>query len=244
MAIIVNGVNIPTNGEYLTVNGVPIEKVVANDVVVWERIRNIDILNEILSGSIPYTKYEGPDRIDGEDDSGNEVWSYVDHDPYNENQSINSAIRIDNPAKLIFLHSAQGSDDSEPLSICWTMYLEFTYDLTPFKKISFNASQHVGCTTGGAASQTFFITVNSTKISRDYQLYFHQGTELIEDGVLVWAEWTADEDEDPEPDRTFSGEVDISSYNGVQTIRLCCEIYSMDFGNSDGSTQLNSIVLS
>lgn len=45
MAIIVNGVNIPTNGEYLTVNDVAIDKVVANGVTVWEKITQLSIEN-------------------------------------------------------------------------------------------------------------------------------------------------------------------------------------------------------
>ncbi len=37
MAIIVNGTSIPTDGDYIIVNGVNITKVIANGVVVWEK---------------------------------------------------------------------------------------------------------------------------------------------------------------------------------------------------------------
>lgn len=37
MSIIVNGASIPTNGDYIVVNGVKVEKVTANGVTVWEK---------------------------------------------------------------------------------------------------------------------------------------------------------------------------------------------------------------
>lgn len=37
MSIIVNGASIPTNGDYIVVNGVRVEKVIANGVVVWKK---------------------------------------------------------------------------------------------------------------------------------------------------------------------------------------------------------------
>lgn len=39
MAIVVNGVTIPTNGDFIVVNGVKVAKVVANGVTVWERVK-------------------------------------------------------------------------------------------------------------------------------------------------------------------------------------------------------------
>ena len=37
MSIIVNGASIPINGDYIVVNGVKVEKVIANGVVVWKK---------------------------------------------------------------------------------------------------------------------------------------------------------------------------------------------------------------
>ena len=37
MAIVVNGISIPTNGDFVVVNGVKVTKVVANGIVVWEK---------------------------------------------------------------------------------------------------------------------------------------------------------------------------------------------------------------
>lgn len=37
MPIVVNGITIPTEGDYIIVNGIKIEKVIANGVVVWKK---------------------------------------------------------------------------------------------------------------------------------------------------------------------------------------------------------------
>ena len=43
MAIIVNGVNIPTNGDFIKVGNTIVDKVICNGVVVWERELGIPI---------------------------------------------------------------------------------------------------------------------------------------------------------------------------------------------------------
>ena len=79
MAIIVNGVNIPTNGDFIKVGNTIVDKVICNGVVVWERMKDIDILAALCSGTLSYTSYDGPDRLSGIDDDGEEVNIDVTH---------------------------------------------------------------------------------------------------------------------------------------------------------------------
>lgn len=68
MAIIVNNTDIPTNGNYINVGNVNIDKVICNGVIVWEKLANIPIYADPSSrriewvcsaGQHVFTQYDG-----------------------------------------------------------------------------------------------------------------------------------------------------------------------------------------
>lgn len=56
MSIIANGITLPTNGDYLQVNGVLVDRVIANGVTVWEK-QKIEPFYVIQNGALVSGNY-------------------------------------------------------------------------------------------------------------------------------------------------------------------------------------------
>lgn len=207
MAIIVNGVNIPTNGDFIKVGNTIVDKVICNGVVVWERMKDIDILAALCSGTLSYTSYDGPDRLSGIDDDGEEVNIDVTHT--GGHSTVDLYVGIDSNF-IKMRHYTHGAHDV-PIdsSKNGANYLEFTYNLSSYNKLDFSGIKVADTSIGADTRGNFCISIDNVIKSNVYQADSHN-----------------DEESGNYQETDFSESIDVSSYTGIHTIRLNYNYYS------------------
>ena len=207
MAIIVNGVNIPTNGDFIKVGNTNIDRVICNGVTVWERMRDADILAALCAGTLAYTKYQGPDHLSGKDSDGDDVDVDITHTGnIHAKYDLYAGVESD---YIIFSNEISGVDhvDSDSASN-GPNYIEFTYDLTSFNKLDFSGTKTADTSIGGNVWGKFHINIDGTRKSNEYMASSRNDEES---GDFAYT--------------PFSESIDVSSYTGVHTIKLVHEYW-------------------
>lgn len=140
MPIIVNGITLPNNGDYIVVNGTKVNKVVANGVTVWEKV--------IIKNAPPFKSagwtifYKGrwdADFSEGPDHRGwiaeNRIYAHNTLDEHTTDDSVVFSSPVIETAAFTYFTTDAGSEDDPDTSegSAWSEYyraMRFSNDQT------------------------------------------------------------------------------------------------------------------
>ena len=177
MSIIINGVNIPNNGDFIKYNGTNIEKVVCNGIEVWKKQKDITLTPTNHHGltvtglwARSYESYRGD--LDGETYSI-EIEN-VDLTSYNKircNIEVTNSVTTSNGGSITVKLVAGGSSNSK---VVGRVYAEYDPD-EPGRGNSVTENAVVELNVSGVTGQrTVYI---------DMKLY--HGTNHVDEGNLI-----------------------------------------------------------
>ena len=228
MSLIIDGVEIPTNGSVFY-NGTELDKIICNGVVVWEKITDIDVAAAIINGTLPYIVYHGPDSVTGNGNTKRIVHTtqncMVEDNNHGE---YNTAIRVSDGVIAFNVRGSSSRTSNDP-SLSGDQYIQFSLDVTPFRIIQLTIETSGEASASGKVACTFSVFFNSTMVSSEYA-------------------YVCDHPWDPNNDNNqqVSGAVirktiDISSYTGVYDIKLNNQFYTQSESNSRARSVVSTL---